>query len=107
MIGNHLGSKWLTRIEPSVVLGPDQGYRWKKTAEPTDEQKEAMSPRWIAPVITWLASTESRDITGRVIESSGSVLAVAEGEDERARRQPMAIPRAGSEAGRLHREVPA
>ena len=37
-----------------------------------------MSPRWIAPIVTWLASTESKDVTGRVFEASGQVLAVAE-----------------------------
>ena len=37
-----------------------------------------MSPRWIAPVAVWLASTESAGVTGRVIESSGTTLAIAE-----------------------------
>jgi NAD(P)-dependent dehydrogenase (short-subunit alcohol dehydrogenase family) len=45
----------------------------------SDEQKAAMDPKWVAPLITWLASTESRDVTGRVFESSGQMLAVAEG----------------------------
>jgi NAD(P)-dependent dehydrogenase (short-subunit alcohol dehydrogenase family) len=40
---------------------------------------ERANPRWVAPIATWLASTESAGVTGRVIESSGSVLAVAEG----------------------------
>ena len=43
-----------------------------------ESQKEAMSPRWIAPIATWLASTESREVTGRVFEASGRILAVAE-----------------------------
>jgi len=46
---------------------------------PTDEEREAQSPRWIAPIVTWLASAESKDVTGRVFEASGDVLAVAEG----------------------------
>jgi NAD(P)-dependent dehydrogenase (short-subunit alcohol dehydrogenase family) len=41
--------------------------------------KETMSPRWVAPIVTWLASTESSSVTGRVVESSGAVLAIAEG----------------------------
>ncbi|MFV0316557.1 MAG: SDR family oxidoreductase [Microthrixaceae bacterium] len=41
--------------------------------------KEAMSPRWIAPVVTWLASEQSSEVTGQVIEASGRYLAVAEG----------------------------
>lgn len=48
-------------------------------APPTDEEREAQSPRWIAPIVTWLASAESRHVTGRVFEASGRVLAVAEG----------------------------
>ena len=47
--------------------------------ELTEEQKEAQSPRWIAPIVTWLASAESAGVTGRVFEASGRVLAVAEG----------------------------
>jgi hypothetical protein len=38
-----------------------------------------VSPRWIAPIVTWLASEESGDVTGRVFEASGRVFAVAEG----------------------------
>ena len=37
------------------------------------------SPRWIAPIVTWLASEESKDVTGRVFEASGQSLSVAEG----------------------------
>jgi NAD(P)-dependent dehydrogenase (short-subunit alcohol dehydrogenase family) len=40
---------------------------------------ETMSPDWVAGVVTWLASPESKDITGQVIEASGQVLAIAEG----------------------------
>jgi NAD(P)-dependent dehydrogenase (short-subunit alcohol dehydrogenase family) len=35
--------------------------------------------RWVAPVVTWLASPLSADVTGEVIESSGLVCAIAEG----------------------------
>lgn len=44
-----------------------------------EEKKEQMSPRWIAPIVTWLASTESKGVTGRVFEAAGDVLAIAEG----------------------------
>jgi NAD(P)-dependent dehydrogenase (short-subunit alcohol dehydrogenase family) len=44
-----------------------------------EEMREKYSPRWVAPVVTWLASTQSADVTGQVIESSGLVLGVAEG----------------------------
>ena len=45
----------------------------------SEEDKARMHPRWIAPIVTWLASSESAGITGRVFEASGAVLAVAEG----------------------------
>jgi NAD(P)-dependent dehydrogenase (short-subunit alcohol dehydrogenase family) len=45
----------------------------------SEEQKLQRSPRWIAPIVTWLASSESSDVTGRIFEASGGVLAVAEG----------------------------
>jgi NAD(P)-dependent dehydrogenase (short-subunit alcohol dehydrogenase family) len=38
-----------------------------------------LDARWVAPVVTWLASTLSADVTGQVIESSGLVFAIAEG----------------------------
>jgi NAD(P)-dependent dehydrogenase (short-subunit alcohol dehydrogenase family) len=44
-----------------------------------DEMTAKFEPRWVAPVVTWLASEQSADVTGQVIESSGLVLAVAEG----------------------------
>jgi NAD(P)-dependent dehydrogenase (short-subunit alcohol dehydrogenase family) len=45
----------------------------------TDEVQEAMSPRWIAPIVVWLASVESGGVTGRVFDVMGDLLAVAEG----------------------------
>jgi NAD(P)-dependent dehydrogenase (short-subunit alcohol dehydrogenase family) len=48
-------------------------------APETDEEREQRSPRWIAPIVTWLASTESKGVTGRVFEAAGNLLAVAEG----------------------------
>jgi NAD(P)-dependent dehydrogenase (short-subunit alcohol dehydrogenase family) len=48
-------------------------------AQRTEEEREMMNPHWIAPVATWLASPLSKGVTGRVIESSGAVLAIAEG----------------------------
>jgi NAD(P)-dependent dehydrogenase (short-subunit alcohol dehydrogenase family) len=45
----------------------------------SDEDKAQRSPRWIAPIVTWLASAESSDVTGRIFEASGRMLAVAEG----------------------------
>lgn len=43
------------------------------------EEADMRSPRWIAPIVTWLASEESSGVTGRVFEASGEFLAIAEG----------------------------
>ena len=48
-------------------------------APETDEEREARSPAWIAPIATWLASDEAAAVTGRVFEASGQFLAIAEG----------------------------
>jgi len=40
---------------------------------------ERMDPKWVAPIVTWLASRESAGVTGRVFEASGEMLAIAEG----------------------------
>jgi NAD(P)-dependent dehydrogenase (short-subunit alcohol dehydrogenase family) len=47
--------------------------------EYTEEEKLRRNPRWIAPVVTWLASTESSTVTGRVIEAGNGIIAIAEG----------------------------
>jgi NAD(P)-dependent dehydrogenase (short-subunit alcohol dehydrogenase family) len=47
--------------------------------EVTEEDREVKAPRWIAPIVTWLASTESAHVSGRVFEASGRELAIAEG----------------------------
>ncbi len=65
---NAVAPAALTRMTEDLGMG--QG---------SEEEKAAMSPRWIAPIVTWLASPESAHITGRIFEASGRVLAVAEG----------------------------
>ncbi len=65
---NAVAPAALTRMTEDLGMG--QG---------TEEQKQQMSPRWIAPIVTWLASSHSADVTGRVFEASGRVLAIAEG----------------------------
>jgi NAD(P)-dependent dehydrogenase (short-subunit alcohol dehydrogenase family) len=44
-----------------------------------DDMVKRFDARWVAPVVTWLASSQSGDVTGQVIEASGLVFAVAEG----------------------------
>jgi NAD(P)-dependent dehydrogenase (short-subunit alcohol dehydrogenase family) len=40
---------------------------------------DAMAPENVAPLVAWLASTDSREVTGRVFEVSGGSITVAEG----------------------------
>ena len=61
-------------------------------APETDEAREIRSPRWIAPIVTWLASAESAGVTGRVFEASGQTLAIAEGWVRGPRTEPIEDP---------------
>ncbi len=67
-------------IAPAALTRMTEGLGGFK--QPTPEQRAEMEakqgPQWIAPIAVWLASKESREVTGRVFEASGSVLAVAE-----------------------------
>jgi len=45
----------------------------------TDAQRAMRSPAWVAPIATWLASEQSAQVTGRVFEAGGGILAIAEG----------------------------
>jgi NAD(P)-dependent dehydrogenase (short-subunit alcohol dehydrogenase family) len=40
---------------------------------------DAMAPENVAPIVAWLASIESSDVTGRVFEVSGGAIGLAEG----------------------------
>jgi NAD(P)-dependent dehydrogenase (short-subunit alcohol dehydrogenase family) len=52
--------------------------RWRGR-ELTEEERERRAPENIAPLVVWLASAESRGITGRVFGVSGGRITVAEG----------------------------
>jgi NAD(P)-dependent dehydrogenase (short-subunit alcohol dehydrogenase family) len=45
----------------------------------TEERRTRMNPRWIAPIAVWLASDQSGEVSGRMFEASGAMLAIAEG----------------------------
>ncbi len=45
----------------------------------TDDRRESGDPKWVAPIAVWLASEASADVSGRMFEASGNVLAIAEG----------------------------
>jgi NAD(P)-dependent dehydrogenase (short-subunit alcohol dehydrogenase family) len=70
-------------ISPHAQTRMTEGIR-----ERTPEEIASRDPRWIAPVVVWLASAESAGVTGRVIEAGGGILSVLEG----WRQGPMADP---------------
>ncbi len=65
---NAIAPAALTRMTEDLGMGGD-----------TEEGKAQLSPRWIAPIVTWLASKDSAHVSGKVFESSGQVFAIAEG----------------------------
>ena len=57
-----------------------------------EEVKAQFSPASVAPVVTWLASTESADVTGQVIEASGMLIGIAEGWHRGPTQEPVQTP---------------
>ena len=64
---NAIAPAALTRLTADLGIG-----------DAPEELKEAMSVKWIAPIVVWLASEESRSVTGRVFDVRGDLLAVSE-----------------------------
>src|SRR6266851_860504 len=61
-------------IAPRAQTRMTEGLR-----ERTEEEIKRRNPRWVAPIVVWLASEESSDVTGRVFEAGDGILKVAEG----------------------------
>jgi NAD(P)-dependent dehydrogenase (short-subunit alcohol dehydrogenase family) len=51
---------------PDMMKAPESGF-------------DAMAPDNVSPLVVWLGSVESRDVTGRVFEVEGGVVSVADG----------------------------
>ncbi len=83
---NAIAPTALTRMTEDLSMGD------------ADEQaKAALDPRWVAPVVVWLASVHSSAVTGRVIEASGVALAIAEGWHRGPTARPVDDPVAAGE----------
>jgi NAD(P)-dependent dehydrogenase (short-subunit alcohol dehydrogenase family) len=48
-------------------------------AEVEEGQFDAMAPENVSPLVVWLGSVESRDVTGLVFENEGGLIVVADG----------------------------
>ena len=76
----QIAAQELVRYGVTVnAVAPGALTRMTDDTKMSDEIRAHYDPRWVAPVVTWLASGDSRDVTGQVIESNGLVLAIAEG----------------------------
>jgi len=51
---------------PDMMKAPDSGF-------------DAMAPANVSPLVVWLGSLESRDVTGRVFEVEGGIVSLADG----------------------------
>jgi NAD(P)-dependent dehydrogenase (short-subunit alcohol dehydrogenase family) len=60
----------------------------------TEERRRRGDPKWVAPIAVWLASEESAEVSGRVFESSGGVLGIAEGWHRGPTAEPVEDPKA-------------
>ena len=65
---NCIAPSALTRLTAPLMDG-----------EISEEVQETMSPRWIAPIVTWLCSPEAANVTGRVWLAGNGHLGIAEG----------------------------
>ena len=61
-------------IAPRAQTRMTEGLR-----ERTEEEIKRRNPRWVAPIVVWLASEQSGDVTGRVFEAGDGILKIAEG----------------------------
>ncbi len=61
-------------IAPSAQTRMTEGLR-----EYTPEEVERRNPKWVSPVVVYLASAEAGDITGRVFQAGNGMVAVCEG----------------------------
>ena len=48
-------------------------------AAPTDGSFDANAPENISPLVVWLGSAESRDVSGRVFEVKGGMIGISDG----------------------------
>ena len=84
-------------ISPSAYTRMTEGLR-----ELSEEELAARHPKWVAPAVVYLCSEEAEDLTGRIIQAGGGMVAVCEGWRRGAEMEQMADP---SELGVHLREM--
>jgi NAD(P)-dependent dehydrogenase (short-subunit alcohol dehydrogenase family) len=84
-------------IAPAARTRMTEGPFAQMMARPDGERFDAWAPENVSPLVVWLGSRDSRDVTGRVFEVQGGLLRVAEGwhggpeHDRGARWEPSEI----------------
>ncbi len=73
-------------IAPAARTRMTEGVFADTMAKPDDEAFDTMDPANVSPLVVWLGSTESGDVTGRVFEVEGGMVAVADGWHRSAQR---------------------
>jgi NAD(P)-dependent dehydrogenase (short-subunit alcohol dehydrogenase family) len=66
-------------ITVNAIAPRAQTRMTERLRERSEEDIRRRNPRWVAPIVVWLASEESSDVTGRVFEAGDGILKVAEG----------------------------
>lgn len=61
-------------ISPSAQTRMTEGLR-----ELTEEQRARRNPKWVSPIVTWLASEDSQAVSGRVFQAGNGIVSVCEG----------------------------
>jgi NAD(P)-dependent dehydrogenase (short-subunit alcohol dehydrogenase family) len=60
------------------AVSPGALTRLTEGLEMSEERRSTFGAERVAPLVSWLASTKSADVTGEIFECSGRVLAIAE-----------------------------
>lgn len=66
-------------IAPAARTRMTEGVFADKMAKPGEGQFDEMAPENIAPLVVWLGSAESRDVTGHVFEVEAGRISIADG----------------------------
>ncbi|OBJ55945.1 SDR family oxidoreductase [Mycobacterium sp. 1423905.2] len=66
-------------IAPAARTRMTEAVFAETMAKPEEGAFDAMAPENVSPLVVWLGSNESRDVTGKVFEVEGGLIRVAEG----------------------------
>src|SRR5258708_25438583 len=80
------------------AVSPSAQTRLTESLRAVNEEQRAMrDPKWVSPVVTYLASELAQDITGRVIQAGAGPIAGLRGWPRRPEGPPGAVPGHGAE----------